>query len=654
MEMEEKLINRLRFNAAYMAECADGGHLGSALGIAPTLYTLYAKHMKVVPNDDKNILRDRFVLSSGHSCCILYAILNAIGFDISVNDLKNFRNIRGNTPGHPNIKLTKGIDCTTGALGQGVANAVGMAIGEKMLAERVNNEHYKLIDNYTYVVAGDGCLMEGVSYEALSLAGSLKLNKLIVIYDYNKHTIDGDLSGVFNINPKLFAKSLGFNVIEVEDGNNLKQIDDALIEAKKSEDKPVFIIVNTIMGYGSHLEGCEKSHAGSLGQDGVAYLKNKLNVQGEPFEFDKNEKDLLKDIKKRFKLVSDQFDERIKYYKKNLKENYEIFENFMAKNKLDIDFVRSLQPDKEYNEIRDYSGQILKLIADKDEFIVGGSADVSFSARTRLGKYNVKDGFKNRCINYGIREFAMSGISNGLALYGFKPFCSTYLSFSDYMRSAIRLSSIMNLPVKYIFTNDGVSSGEDGSTHHAIDHIASLRVIPGLNVYRPCDFNEMKACYYNAYSDNNPSAIIISKNEVGKYSSDFDKALNGGYIIRMENKMRLDIVVLATGSDIKMAIELAKDLEFHDYGVRVVSVPCFEIFDRQSNEYKEEILPQKALKMSIESGVTIGWDKYVNNGIMIGINDMVPSGKQDDIYETIGFNRKNLLKKALNLLKTRK
>ena len=416
----------------------------------------------------------------------------------------------------------------------------------------------------------------------------------------------------------------------------------------------MFVIVNTKIGYGSKLEGSEKSHSGALGIEGISEFKTKLNIIDEPFKFSKEVKEYLKENTKRFKVVENEFDEKIKFYKKNLPNNYDVFEEFFN-NKINIkEYLDNYKQDDNLNSTRDYSGQILKYLSEISSNIVGGSADLSTSTKIKLGKHTINESFKNNEVRYGVREFAMAGISNGLALYGFKPFCSTFLVFSDYMKNAIRMSALMNQNVNYILTHDGVSMGLDGQSHQAIEQIMGLRAMPNLNVFRPCDFNETKACYANAFLSSGPSAMVLSKSSSGKIKSSYDGALKGGYVLRQENRMHLDMILIATGSEVKIAVELARNLEFEDRGVRVVSIPCWEIFDKQSEKYKESVLPKGVLKMSIEAGSTLGWQKYVDNGICIGIDQFGYYGNSDDLYKDYGFDDKKLLKTALNLLKKSK
>ncbi len=650
MEIDEKVVNALRFTAVNMIELNKSGHPGIALDIAPLLYVLYGKHIKVVPNDPNNVMRDRFVLSAGHGSSVLYATLAAMGYKISNSDLMKFRQLGSITPGHPELGVTPGVDCSSGPLGQGVAVAVGLALSEKMLEERFNIDECKFFDHHTYCLVGDGCLMEGVSYEALSLAGSLRLNKLIVFYDRNKITIDGSIDRVFDVDIKKYMQSLGFAVLEVADGNNLQQIDDAITAAKESKDKPVFVVLNTKIGYGSNLEGQNKVHGTPLGEEGIAYLKRNLNITSEPFKYEKDINNRLKEIQKRFAVVKKDFEEREKFYKKNCKSLYAEINELITPNydKL-YDILKNFKTEKDVAGLREWGSEVLNEVARNYPNVVGGTGDVSSSTKMRLGKEPVNVSVKNRDILYGVREFGMSCISNGLALGGFTPFCSTFFSFSDYMKNGIRMSAIMNLPVKYIFTHDSFYVGEDGPTHQPVEQLAMLRSMPNLRVFRPCDFTEICAAYYVAFKNKSPNAIVLSRQKLGKVSSSFDGAIKGGYVVREECK-GCQLIIIATGSEVQLAIDVAKNMFQNDYGVRVVSMPCWEEFDKQPQAYKDEILPPEIPKLSIEAGSTFGWRKYVNKGECFGIDEFGMSGKGEDLAQKYGFTVKNLTKIATNII----
>lgn len=651
MEIEEKAINSLRFTAVNMIEEAKSGHPGIALDIAPLIYTLYAKHMNVVPSEPKNVMADRLVLSAGHASSIYYATLNAMGYKISMPDLKRFRQLGSITPGHPEVGVTPGVDCSAGPLGQGVASAVGLALAEKMMAERFNIDECQYFDNHTYCIVGDGCMMEGVSYEALSLAGALKLNKLIVFYDRNKITIDGSIDRVFDVDVKKYMQALGFAVLEVSDGNNVEQIDTAITEAKKSTDKPVFVILNTKIGYGSELEGNCKAHGSPLGTKGVDYLKEKLNITCKPFEYERDVIKHFKNVQKRFDDVKKQFNEKERYFKKNCRASLNEIEKFLNPDFSKLyEILKNFKSEKEKASTREWGGEVLREIARNYPSVICGTADVASSTKVKIGKEYVNESAKNRDIAFGIREFGMSAICNGLALYGFRPVCSTFFVFSDYMKNGIRMSALMNLPVNYVFTHDSIMVGEDGPTHQPIEQLVTLRAMPNIKVFRPCDFKEVCASYYMAFKDNSPNALILSRQNLDIVkASDFDGALKGGYVIREETK-GLQVILIATGAEVQLAIETAKLLFHKDYGVRVVSMPCWELFDKQSKEYKEKVLPAGVPKLSIEAGSTLGWNKYIDIGKAYGIDEFGCSAKGEDLYEKYGFTVKNLTKIAIKLI----
>lgn len=651
MKIDERVVNSLRFTAVNMIELANSGHPGIALDIAPLIYVLYSKHMNVVPSDPNNIMRDRLVLSAGHASSVLYATLSAVGYGIKENDLRAFRKLGSITPGHPEIGVTPGIDCSAGPLGQGVAEAVGLALAEKMMAERFNIDECKFFDNYTYCVAGDGCMMEGVSYEALSLAGALKLNKFILFYDRNKITLDGGISKVFDVDVKKYMQALGFDVLEVVDGNDIGQIDDAISSAKQSKEKPVCVILNTKIGYGSELEGQNKAHGTPLGTQGIAYLKEKLNITCEPFDYDADVKKYLNDLKKHYDKIKKDFKNRVDYYKKNCKDVYDDINNFLNPDFESLyDILANFKSEKTKASTREWGGEVLKEIARNYECVVGGTADVASSTKTRLAKQSVNESMKNRDIDYGVREFGMSAISNGLALYGFKPFCSTFFAFSDYMKNGIRMSALMNLPVKYVFTHDSYMVGEDGPSHQPVEQLVSLRVMPNINVFRPCDLTEVCASYCVAFNTQCPSAVVLTRQNLPMQNSSFSDALKGGYVLKSEKGV-LNLIIIATGSEVQIATGVAEELEKKGYGVRVVSMPCMELFDKQPETYRKGVLPKGVLKLSIEAGSVIGWDKYVDNGVKYGMDCFGASADGESLSQKYGFNVKNITKIAKNMLK---
>ncbi len=656
--MEKNIINNIRVTSASMIERAKSGHPGIALSMAPLLYTLYANNLKVVPKDSKHILRDRFVLSAGHASSAYYCVLSAMGYKVGVEDLKKFRRLGSVTPGHPEYNVTDGVDCSTGPLGQGVATAVGMAIAERMMVERFNKPDLKLIDNYTYVLAGDGCLMEGVANEALSLAGTLKLNKLIVFYDSNKISIEGNTDETFAQNTEQVMLGYGFNVLHVQNPNDIKEINSAIKMAKKSASKPTMVILHSTIGWGSHMQGLAKVHGTPLGENGVEQLKKNLGFKGNAFEYSAEDKKYLAKVTERFALVEKEFNLRIKEYKQKYKADYAKFTEFLKCDFSKVeDAIKNLvvAGDK---SLRELGGVILNAIAEGYNSVVGGAADVAPSTKTEIKSsgYISAGSFKERNIHYGVREFGMACISNGLALYGgFRPFASTFFVFSDYMKNGIRHSALMNLPVVYVLTHDSIAVGEDGPTHHAVEQLWTLRNTPNVDVYRPCDFNEAKACYVSAYKNLRPSVVVLCRQQVKKLNSSYSDALKGGYVLK-EPKGKLDGIIIATGSEVELAMQTAEILENKGVFVRVVSMPSTNVFDRQTEAYKQKVLPKNITnRMSIELGCDGGWYKYLGlNGKAYCINTFGASGDFNELLKHFKFEPQIIAKEFMNLIKNNK
>lgn len=656
MEIDDKVINALRVRAVSMIERAKSGHPGIALDIAPMLYTLYSKILNVVPSDPDHILRDRFVLSAGHGSSILYSTLSAMGYNIGVKELKNFRRLNSVTPGHPEKGVTAGVDFGTGPLGQGVASAVGMALAERIMANRYNKPDCHLFDNYTYTLVGDGCLMEGVSHEALSLAGSLKLNKLIVLYDYNNMTIEGDNSVTFEQDTAKVLEGYGFNVIYVSDGNDTKAIEKAIKQAKKSIEKPSFIIVKTVIGYGSHMQGIARVHGTPLGEMGIEQLRKNLGVTCDAWTFDDVINTRLASLRIRFDDNKKTLDERLKYYKKHYNKEYN---SLMSQLTCDgSDAVKWLEKLNcaESMSLRDANGKILNEIVKHYNFVVGGSADVAPSTKTVLDgeNYISPQNYNNRMIKFGVREFGMSAISNGLACYGgFKPFCATFFVFSDYMKNGIRMSALQNLDVNYILTHDSIAVGEDGPTHHAVEQLCGLRAVPNLRVFRPADYNECKACWSIALENHSPNAFVLCRQKVPFLNGSFDGTRKGGYIIHKESGEKIDCILIATGSEVSFALKSAEILEKEGYSIRVVSMPCTSVFDKQSLSYREKVLPKNVRnRVAVELGSDEGWYKYVGlDGKVFGIKQFGKSANYEDLLKHFDYTPEMLVKEVKKILK---
>lgn len=645
--LDTKIVDNIRALGIDMISNANSGHPGIVLGAAPILYTLYAYHMKIDPKDEKWINRDRFVMSSGHGSALLYSTLFMAGYDISLDDLKSFRKLDSITPGHPEYNVTPGVDVSTGPLGQGIANAVGMAISERYLSGYFGKD---IIDYNTYVLCGDGDLMEGISYEAMSLAGKLSLNKLIVLHDSNGVSLDGDLDCSFNENMAKRFESMGWDVFVVTDSEDINSLNDAISKAKLS-DKPVFIEVKTVIGKYSINQGTNKVHGAPLSADDISRIKQRLSLRDIPFS------------------VSDEaisgMQEQISGRNVSLKEKWE--ENLLSLDDEKKQFINNLEDIRlsiklkdvyyDFNEekkeaTRFASGKIINSIASVYPLFMGGSADVASSTTARINEDICgKDASLNRNICFGVREHAMGAIANGMATCGITPFVSTFLAFSDYMKPSIRMSAMMNLPVIYVFTHDSISVGEDGPTHQPVEQLVALRSIPNLDVYRPADVNETLGVYKNILESRKPSAIVLGRNKVDILdSTSVNEVKNGAYIIQQEEK-QLDAVIIATGEELHLAIEVAKKLTEKGIGIRLVSMPSIECFLSQTDEYKDSILPKGIKRFVIETSSAYSWHQFTEAENLFAIDQFGASGKCSDVMNKYNFNAKDIELKIEELLK---
>lgn len=656
MDLESRNINELRVLAVDMIENAKSGHPGIALGSAPILYALYSKILNVVPDDDKNIFRDRFVMSAGHGSSILYATLHAFGYKISMDDLKKFRKLGSATPGHPEVDIP-GVDATTGPLGQGVSMAVGMALAERIMAKRFNKADITLFDNYTYTLVGEGCLMEGVSYEALALAGTLKLNKLIVLYDCNGITLDGGTKSVMEQNILAYFKSLNFNTIEVEDGNDVNQIVGAIALAKQCKDKPSFIKVNTHIGFGSALQDSNKAHGSVLGEENVKKLRETLGVKSLPFEMDKDVARDFKFLSKRFDNVKKKFKERLKVYSRAYPGDYKALNAYLRMDRSKgCEVLNMLDINKDMSG-REMGGIVLNKLSEVYGNIVSGSADVVSSTKAEIKSTGyVNDDLSGRNIKYGIREFAMGCISNGLALYGgLVPIESCFMVFSDYLKPALRLSALMKQRVISVFTHDSIAVGEDGATHEPCEQLWSLRNIPNTYVFRPSNFTEVKVAYKVALDRMSPTCIVLSRQNLKNTTSNMDDAIKGGYIISPENGV-LNGVIVATGSEVALALDVQSELAKNGFGVRVVSMPCVELFREQSQKYQNSVIPENLKSVfSIEAGSTSGWHEFTGKfGKCFGVDEFGESAPYVEIYKKFGLTTDKISKEIMQVIKNNK
>lgn len=633
-----KIVNSLKGLSIDMINNAKSGHPGVSLGATNIIYTLYSRHMNVNVNDDKWINRDRFVLSGGHASALLYSMLYFMGF-LTLDDLKGFRCINSKTPGHPEI-TTPGVDMSTGLLGEGISNAVGFAIAERYYNNTITNKD--MINYYTYVMCGDGDLMEGVSYEALSLAGTLNLNKLIILYDSNSVTLDGSTDITFNEDIHLRFKSIGFNYIKTN--NNIDDIDNAIKEAKNSN-KPTLIEVKTIIGEGSLLEGTNKIHGGILTEEDTYQLKEKLNLSTIPFDIDIN-------------LVSE-FRDKIKERMHSKYENWKsIFytSSDLVKFSNSIDLLSLVNPfyEKMDESMRDINGKIMNVIGSNLYTFIGGAADTSLSTKTKIlsSKMFSRNDYSGKNIYYGVREHAMAGISNGLASAGLLPFASTFLVFSDHMKPSIRMSALMDLPVTYVFTHDSITIGSDGATHEPVEQLDSLRSIPNFRVFRPADAREILGSWNEILNNPKPSAIVLSRNNTPLLkNSDAKSVSKGAYIVKKENG-RLSAIIIASGEEVNTVVKIAEELEKDKIYLRVVSMVSESLYEQTCNEYKASILPNGYKCIVVEYSNSNLWYKYIQNkNYLINLNSFGKSGTKEEVLKSFDLDYETLKERIKGLVK---
>lgn len=658
--IDKKIVDVIKSLGIDMIDKAGSGHPGIVLSAAPIIYTLYSKHLMVNPKDDKWLNRDRFIMSAGHGSALLYSTLFMAGFDISLEDLKNFRQINSKTPGHPEINVTPGVDMSTGPLGQGFASAIGMAIAEKYLSAnynlKINNTQYNIFDHNIYVLCGDGDLMEGVTNEAASLAGTLKLDNLIVLYDSNDTSLDSKNDVTFTENVMEKFKSLNWNTIYVKNGENIDDIDKAITQAKKS-DKPTIIEVKTVIGKGSLFEGTNKAHGTLLDKEDIERLKNKMGIRNIPFtpSNDAVEEFRIK-IGNRVNSVYDKWNDMYKEYTdivdNDTRRDLKILNGDIPK--IDLSFLPKKFDENLKESLRVLNGQFLNIISKSSKLLIGGSADLSSSTKTYINDGGIfsKNNYAGRNILFGVREHAMGAILNGISLYNIRTFGSTFLSFSDYIKPAIRMSALMNLPVTYVFTHDSIDIGEDGPTHQPIEQLTMLRSIPNLTVYRPCDAKELIGCITNLNQTKSPSCLILSRNAVSiQNNSNSIKVEQGAYIIKRE-KGKLNGIIIATGSEVETAVKISDELEENKLGIRVISMPSLNIFNQQKEEYKNEILPVGIRKIVLEASNTVGLEQFVyGDKYIINITNYGKSGKKDDVLKEMNFDYETIKNRIKELVR---
>jgi len=663
-EIDGLCINTIRTLSMDAIQKANSGHPGAPMGLAPATYILWKYFLKHNPKNPEWIDRDRFVLSCGHASMLLYSLLYLSGYDLSLNDIKNFRQWKSKTPGHPEFGHTPGVETTTGPFGQGFANAVGMAMAERHLATIFNRNGYDIIDHYTYMLCGDGDLMEGISAEAASLAGHLGLAKLICIYDDNKISIEGNTDIAFTEDVPLRFKAYNWHVIKVDDGNNLDDIHRAIKKAKSETTKPSIIVLRTHIAFGSpNKQDSADAHGAPLGEEEIRLTKKNLDWD-ENVSFyvpDQVHKIFMKCIDKGKKAEStwkEKFEEYCGKYPDPAKKLNDSLNNLLNEG-WDANLPNFSNNDGPI-ATRAASGKTLNAIAENMPYLIGGSADLAPSNNTIIKSSHdfQKNKFDGRNIRFGVREHAMGGIMSGIALHkGLRPYGGTFLVFADYMRPSIRLAGLMKLPVIYIFTHDSISVGEDGPTHQPVEHLASLRAIPGLTVIRPSDATETaEAWRFAVQNSDSPVALILSRQKLPVidrtiYSS-ADMLVNGAYILSDSNE-KPDIILIATGSEVHITLEAGKILKEKGISARVVSMPSWKLFEKTSQKYKDKVLlPDVNIRIAVEAGIPMGWERYVgSSGTVIGINEFGASAPGNIVMEKFGFTSENIVQKATKLLK---
>ena len=662
-KVDQLAVDTIRTMSVDAIQAANSGHPGLPIGAAPMAYVLWSKYLKVNPKQSKWIDRDRFVLSGGHGSALLYSLLHLSGYQVSIEDVKNFRQFNSKTPGHPEFRHTDGVEATTGPLGQGFANGVGMAMAEAHLAATYNREGFPIVNHHTYVMCGDGDLMEGISYEASSLAGTLKLNKLIVLYDSNDITLDGELTKSFNESVKDRFIAQGWNYILVEDGNDLDEIAEAIEEAQGETEKPTLIEVKTIIGYGAPNQGTNKVHGAPLGEEGINIMKQNYGWEYAPFE-------VPEEVAHRFdKLLVQtgeqdyqEWQELFEAYRKEYPELAKQFEEAFS-GKLEVDW-KEILPKYEFNSpakaSRVTSQEVIQELGKHIPSFWGGSADLSSSNNT-MNKADTDfeaGNYAGRNIWFGVREFSMGAALNGILLHGgTRGYIGTFFVFADYVKPAMRVAALSKLPTIYVYTHDSIAVGEDGPTHEPIEQLAAFRATPNTNVFRPADGNEVAAAWKTALEDTTrPSLLVLSRQNlpVLEHSLElaFDGVDKGAYVVSPQEGEVPQGILIATGSEVNLAVEAQKVLRETGHDVSVVSMPAMNRFEEQSKEYQEAVLPSSVRKrVAIEMGASLGWHRYVGfDGELVTIDKFGASGNGNTVMKEYGFTVENVVATYLSLI----
>ncbi len=657
--IDTRSVNAIRVLAADAVQKANSGHPGLPLGSAAMAYELWAKHMKHNPKDPQWENRDRFILSGGHGSTLLYSLLHLYGYGLTVEDLKNFRQMDSLTPGHPEYRHTAGVEATTGPLGAGMGMAVGMAMAEAHLSAIFNEEKYPVVDHYTYVLGGDGCMMEGISSEAFSLAGTLGLSKLIVLYDSNQISIEGSTDIAFTENVQKRMEAFGFQILTVEDGNNLEEIGKAIEEAKADKSRPSFITVKTQIGYGCPAkQGKASAHGEPLGEENVSALKENLGWPADSSFY------VPEDVYENYKALAAQGADAEEEWKKlfadycavypDKKELWDTYHNEeLAKKAYNCEEYWKYEDKPEAT--RNLSGKQLQKLKNLLPNLIGGAADLSPSTKTYMndmGDFS-KENYAGRNLHFGVRELAMTAIGNGIMLHGgLRAFVSTFFVFSDYTKPMARLSAIMGVPLTYVFTHDSIGVGEDGPTHEPIEQLAMLRALPNFHVFRPADATETAAAWYSAVTSmRTPTALVLTRQNLPQLAGSSKEALKGAYILQDSAKETPDAIIIASGSEVELAVGAREELLKEGMDVRVVSMPSMDIFEEQSDEYKESVLPKAVRKrVAVEALSDFGWGKYVGlDGTCVTMKGFGASAPAKQLFEKYGFTIDNVVKAVKSL-----
>ena len=659
IELDKLSINAIRILSADAIQKSNSGHPGLPLGAATMAYTLWTKmnHNGKNPNWDN---RDRFILSAGHGSMLEYSLLHLFGYGVTIEDIKNFRQVGSLTPGHPEYGHTKGVEITTGPLGQGICNAVGMAIAEAHLAEKFNRPNYNIVDHYSYAIVGDGCLMEGISGEASSLAGTLGLGKLIVLYDSNNISIEGNTDIAFREDVAKRYEAYGWQVIKVADGNDIDAVSNAIEDAKRETSKPSMIIVKNQIGFGCPAkQGKASAHGEPLGEENIKAMKENLGWKLEPEfyvpdEVYSNMDEYIGKNAWKEEAWDNLFNEYKEEYPDLAEEYTKWFSGEIDKEALNSEEFWNFE-DKPM-ATRQSSGIIINRLAKIIPNFIGGSADLAPSNKTYMdgrGDFSAEDRSGSN-MHFGVREHAMGAIANGMYAHGgLKVFCSTFFVFSDYMKGAMRLSSLMKLPVTYVLTHDSIGVGEDGPTHQPIEQLAALRSMPNMTVFRPADSKETVAAWYYAVTNGEtPTSLVLTRQNLPLYKESGKEALKGGYILKDSKKETPDVLLMASGSEVELIYKVADELATKGIDARVISIPSFELFDAQDEAYKESVMPKKVrARVAVEALTSFGWHKYVGlDGDVISLDHFGASGNANELFKKYGFTVENVVNKTINIV----